>query len=261
MAEGSFRKAGIFYEKGYFLSDDSELKAKILIKKSDCLLSESSFAGASRVLSRISYSGISDTIIVLARQKSALAAYLNSDFRLAESHLLQVTSLVEDSSLTLKLLPLYALVLNEQQKWTEARQLLGRYIRRSINSGEKELVLNQLDELYGPKTIPRLKDPEKAKKLSTIFPGVGYFYAGAWQEGIWNVTLQGLGLGLTGLGIFYRYYFTSAFVSITIFQKFYSGGINRSAFHARKWNYEKSRDFNGQTRDFILALMQKEKAP
>ena len=261
MEEGSFRKAGIFFEKAFFQTEDSEWKARLLIKKSECLMADSSFADASRVLARISYAGLSDSTAVLARKKAALAAYMNADFSLAESHLLQAVSLIADSSLTCHLLPLYAMVLNEQRKWTEAKQILARYISCSVPAPDRLALLEKLSRVYSPESFPALKDPEKAKKFSTLLPGLGYFYAGAWQEGLWNVGLQGLGLGLTGAGIFYHYYFTSAFVSITIFQKFYSGGINRSVYHAKKWNYEKSREFNGRARDFILALMQKEKAP
>jgi hypothetical protein len=161
-------------------------------------------------------------------------------------------------------MPLQALVYNEQRRWKETSQVLDRYIRRmrelkseeNIDIREKEILQQYSDEL-----IPQLKNPEKAKMLSSVLPGMGYLYAGNVSEGIWNVALQAAGLGLTALGILNGYYFTSAFISISIFQKFYNGGISRSAFHAEKWNYEKSKVFNDAARIIILRLMKKKQAP
>jgi hypothetical protein len=175
---------------------------------------------------------------------------------------MQALALIEDSSLTLHLMPFHALVFNEQQRWAEAKSVLLRYLERlSLPEDEKKKWKQSIGNQYETKKIPRLKNPEKAKMLSAFLPGLGYLYAGNISEGFWNVALQTLGLGLTGVGIFYGYYFTSAFVSISIFQKFYAGGINRSSFHARKWNYEKSRDFNLACKNLVIDLMKTKKAP
>lgn len=261
-AEGQYKEAGIYFERGFFFSENPRIQALALMKKSDCYLAREAYSDASRVLGRMPYPELGDTLSVMARQKSALAAYLGSDFPLAESHLLQALALTEDSSLTLHLLPLQALVLNEQQKWTDAKAVLLHYLQRLSLSGEEKNKWKQLIEnQYETKKIPRLKNPEKARMLSAFLPGLGYLYAGHISEGFWNVALQTLGLGLTGAGIFYGYYFTSAFVSISIFQKFYTGGINRSSFHTRKWNYEKSREFNEAGKTLVLDLMKTKKAP
>jgi tetratricopeptide (TPR) repeat protein len=260
--EGNFQQAGICFEKGFFESETPRIQALALIKKSDCYLAREAYSDASRVLSRMPYSEIGDTLAVIARQKSALAAYLGRDFSLAESHLMQALALIEDSSLTLHLMPFHALVFNEQQRWAEAKSVLLRYLERlSLPEDEKKKWKQSIGNQYETKKIPRLKNPEKAKMLSAFLPGLGYLYAGNISEGFWNVALQTLGLGLTGVGIFYGYYFTSAFVSISIFQKFYAGGINRSSFHARKWNYEKSRDFNLACKNLVIDLMKTKKAP
>lgn len=262
MTSGQYQKAGIFFERSFFEAENQEYRAKALLKKADCYLALSAFGDASRVLSRIPYAGLGDTISVIARQKSALAAYLEGDFPMAESQLVQALALIEDSSLTQHLIPFQALVLNEQQKWVEAKSVLQTYLNRlPITDEERKIQRALIDKQYDRSNIPKLKNPEKAKMLSTFLPGLGYLYAGNWSEGIWNVGLQALGLGLTGFGIFYQFYFTSAFVSISIFQKFYAGGITRSAFHAKKWNYEKSLAFNQESKRLILNLLKTEKAP
>lgn len=262
MASGQYQMAGIFFEKCLYETDNQEIKAKALMKKADCCIARLAYSDASRVLSRFPYAGLGDTLSVLARQKSALAAYLSGDFPQAESQLMQAISLVDDSSLTLHLISFQALVLNEQQKWEEAKAALHTYLlRKPMSEEERRMKIQLIDKQYDKRNIPKLKNPEKAKMLSTFLPGLGYLYAGNWSEGIWNVGLQALGLGLTGVGVFYQFYFTSAFVSISIFQKFYAGGITRSAYHARKWNYEKSQAFNKANKDLILRLLKTEKAP
>jgi hypothetical protein len=120
---------------------------------------------------------------------------------------------------------------------------------------------NEISALYESDKIPRLKNIEYAKKLSMFLPGMGQLYCGYFWEGSLSLGLQIIGLGLTGLSIYHRYYFTGSTLAFGIFQKFYAGGLNRTEFLARKRNYTSVRAFNDSRKDFILNLLETKKAP
>lgn len=261
-AQGQYQLAGIVYEEVSYLSVDNEIKAQALLSKADCYLAKQQYSKAQTVLTRIYYPELNDTLVYESRYKTTLAAYLNSDFNYAVSQVILATSLLSDSSLFIHIYPLYAMVLNEQHKWDSSKQVVLKY----INFVEKDPILKlkytqEIHSFYAAKKIPKLKSPEKAKMLSTFLPGTGQLYAGYFWEGAINVTLQLVGLGATAIGIYNKYYFTSAFVGFGLFQKFYAGGMNRSMFLANKRNYVMTRKFNAPIRDYLLNLAVIKKAP
>lgn len=246
--------AGIGYDQIAYLSGENIVKTKALLKKADCYLARKEFAKAEIVLSRIYYADLNDSLIYFARYKTALASYLNSNFSEAESQVIQAKSFINDSGLVYQFYPLYVLILNESKKYQEAKEVLKAYTTYLVKDTlQKNIILNEIDQQYQISKIPKLKDPEKAKKLSMFLPGTGQLYAGYFWEGALNVTLQLAGLGFTGLCIWEKYYFTGAFVGFSIFQKFYGGGMNRAQFLTEKRNYIKTRTFNDKVKNYLLA--------
>lgn len=252
-----YQLAGIAYDYVAYQSTSNSLRTQALLRKADCYLARQDFAGAEQCLSRLMYYELSDSLQYEARYKSALAAYLNASFEAAESQILQARAFIADSMLVMQAMPLYALILNESGRWTEARQVLIDYVQaRNIRTEEKQQLLAEIENLYTPKNIPRLKNMEKANRLSTFLPGTGQIYAGYWGEGILNVSLQAVGLGITVLGIWNKYYFTGAFLGFSFFQKFYMGGINRTAFLVNKRNYQLKQQFNKQGKALVFKVKQ-----
>jgi hypothetical protein len=248
-----YQLAGIGYDQIAFLSGENIIKTKALLKKADCYLVRKEFAKAEVVLSRIFYADLDDSLIYLARYKTALASYLNSDFSEAESQVIQAKSFINDSSLVYQIYPLYVLILNESRKYKEAKEILIDYARYHVkDTVERKIVIDEIENQYKNERIPRLKDPEKAKKLSMFLPGIGQLYAGYFWEGALNVSLQLAGLGFTALCVWQKYYFTGAFVGFSIFQKFYGGGMNRAQFLAEKRNYVTTRKFNDGVKKYLL---------
>ena len=246
--------AGIGYDQIAYLSGENIIKTKALLKKADCYLARKEFAKAEIVLSRIYYADLNDSLIYFARYKTALASYLNSNFSEAESQVIQAKSFINDSGLVYQFYPLYVLILNESKKYQEAKEVLIAYATYLVKDTlQKKIILNEIDQQYQLSKIPKMKDPEKAKKLSMFLPGTGQLYAGYFWEGALNVTLQLAGLGFTGLCIWKKYYFTGAFVGFSIFQKFYGGGMNRAQFLVEKRNYIKTRTFNDKVKNYLLA--------
>lgn len=248
-----YQLAGIGYDQIAYLSGENTVKTNALLKKADCYLARKEFAKAEVVLSRIFYADLKDSLIYLARYKTALASYLNSNFGEAESQVIQAKSLLNDSNLVYQIYPLYVLILNESRKYQEAKEVLKSYARYTIkDTMEAKLILQEIEFQYQDSKIPKLKNPERAKKLSMFLPGTGQIYAGYFWEGALNVTLQLTGLGFTALCIWQKYYFTGAFVGFSIFQKFYGGGMNRAQFLAEKRNYTSTRLFNDTIKKFLF---------
>jgi len=248
-----YQLAGIAYDQIAYLSGENITRTEALLKKADCYLIRKEFAKAEIVLSRIFYADLNDSLIYLARYKTALASYLNSDFGEAESQVIQAKSLINDSNLVYQIYPLYVLILNESRKYQEAKEVLKTYARYSIkDSLQRRIIVQEIDLQYQNSNLPKLKNPEKAKKLSMFLPGTGQLYAGYFWEGALNVTLQLAGLGFTGLCVWQKYYFTGAFVGFSIFQKFYGGGMNRAQFLAEKRNYISTRKFNDGVKKYML---------
>jgi tetratricopeptide (TPR) repeat protein len=251
-----YQQAGIWYDKAAYLSVDNMQKTHALMRKGDCYLMRSNYAAAEQCLSRITYYGLNDSMQYAARYKTALSAYLNSSFENAESQILQLKAFVTDTVLSVNAYPLYALILNENNRWTEAKEVLLQYISSSGSSAvQKQQMKQEVEKLYAGSSIPRLKDVEKAKKLSSIIPGTGQIYAGYWGEGILSVTLQAVGLGITGLGIWKHYYASGVLIGFSFFQRFYMGGITRTEFLAQKKNYTLKRNFNNSRKEFVLKLI------
>lgn len=249
-----YQLAGIEYDRIAYLAPTNELRVISLIKKADCYLLRNNFLVAETCLLRIAYYDINDSLQYAARMATATAAYLNSNFDLAESQIIQIKNFVSDTSLYTKSLPLYALILNESNRWEEAQQTLLQYINSNqlISATQKSTLINEVNTFYTKKNIPKLKSVEKAKNLSTLLPGTGQLYLGYVGEGIANVSFQLIGLGFTGLCIWQKYYVTGALVGFSFFQKFYAGGITRTVFLANKRNYKVKRKFNDEAKNIIL---------
>jgi tetratricopeptide (TPR) repeat protein len=250
-----FQLAGIYYDQVVYLAQDNTTKTKALLSKADCYLERKDFTKAEAVLSRIFYADLNDSLIYLSRYKSALASYLNSNFSEAESQVIQAKSFIADTTLLVNIFPLYVLILNESRKYKEAKEVLLSYISATLlDSIYKAKLMSEVELYYQDNHTPRLKSPDKAKKLSMFLPGTGQLYAGYFWEGALNVGLQLFGLGFTGVCVYNRYYFTGGLIGFAIFQKFYGGGMNRAQFLTEKRNYKLTRKFNDGVKKIVLSI-------
>lgn len=243
-----YDEALLAFERIHYFNDENFLKIEALFKKAECLKQLKRFNDAERCLNRIYLTELPDSVSFKIRYQAALNAYLGSHFPDAESYLTQLFFYTTDSNLTNKALPLFALVLNELQKWNEAKEKLIQY--KSNDS-----LTTALTALYNPKNIPKLKNLEKATLLSTLIPGSGQMYAGYFWEGLGNATLQVVYLGFTGVAIWQKYYVSSLFVGYSTFFRFYQGGVVRTEYLVNKKNYELTRKYNDTLKTEILKVM------
>ena len=247
-----FDEALVAFERINYFSEDDGLKTEALIQKAECLKQLKRFKEAEKCLNRIDLSLLQDSISYNVRYQTALCAYLGGNFTDAESYLTQLFFFLPDSKLTYASLPLFALVLNELQKWKEAEQKLVFYTSL-LNKSDS--LTNQIKALYNPKKIPKLKNMEKAELLSTIIPGSGQMYAGYFWEGLGNASLQVVSLGITGVAIWQKYYVSSLLVGYSTFFRFYQGGQLRTEYLVNKKNYQLTRNYNDSLKPVIIGLM------
>lgn len=240
------------YERIAYQSIDQNEIALALIKKGDCCIANENFDDAEFTLSRIKFNDLPDSIFFNAHYKNAFACYLNGNYSAADGHLLQIQNLLEDSVYIIKSLLLHAMVLNELDKFADAKQKLLLYVN-SIKVENKGQLLNEIELAYQEKNIPKYKDPEKANKLSTFLPGVGQLYAGYFWEGAASVAFQLVGLSFGVYSFFIKNYITSVLIGLSFFQKFYLGGVKRAEFLVNKRNYIVKRKFNDRTKKMILS--------
>jgi hypothetical protein len=244
-AQGDWPNAAVEFERRIYTGANAFEKTKALISKSKCLRNQEKYDAAFEATKRIPYDAINDTLIVSARYESALAAYLGGNFSMAESELVQMQFYVTDSTLYADELFLQVLVLNEQRKWNESKEVFMRMVQLSnASQEEKKFFLTVADSLYNPENYPKLKKKEVAANWARYLPGAGHLYAGFAGEGIMNLTLQLASIGFMGYNFFIHHYVTTFTVGSGMLQHFYFGGINRAQFLVEKRNYLNQQKYN-----------------
>ncbi len=247
-----YDEALVAFERINYFQTEPAIKTEALFRKAEKLKQLKRFNDAEKCLNRIDLSELSDSVSYKVRYQTALCAYLGGNFTDAESYLTQLFFYLPDSTVNCKALPLFSLVLNELHKWKEAEHKLLLFAKFSK---EKDSIANQIHTLYSLKKIPKLKNMEKAKLLSSIIPGSGQMYAGYFWEGLGNASLQAVCLGFTGMAIWQKYYISSLFVGYSTFFRFYQGGILRVEYLVNKKNYELTRNYNATLKPYILNQM------
>ena len=250
---GKYYPAAVEYERNAFLSANNSARTMALLKKAECLKQLENYSEAEKTTERIIFTSLSDTLLAEARYQSALCAYLAGDFSNAESQLLQMHSFIKDNSLTKNSLPLYALVLNELQRWNDAKEKIIKAIDGSeLHAPEKDSLIKDINKLYVPENYPHLKNLLKAQKMSAFLPGLGQLYAGYFWEGAASAFLNVASLGLTGYFIYTKLYFSAAAIGTSVFSKFYLGGSNRLEYLVAKKNYKLLRGYNDHLKNVIV---------
>jgi tetratricopeptide (TPR) repeat protein len=254
--QGEYRLAGLVFEDIAFNAQTADERCLALIRRGECYLIQKNFPAAERSFSRITYYDLSDELHYQARYKSALASYLNSNFEIAISHLVQLYEVVNNDSLKKSSLLLKALCHNELNQWNEAQNELMNFSNffYSADSGKLSAVQQEINNLYKTDNHPRYRNIEKARKLSLFIPGAGQIYSGYYKEAFISMALNGFGLALIGLGIWQRYYVSGALIGFPLWQRFLSGGVNRSGVLAEQRNKILKREYNNRLETLIHSL-------
>ncbi len=250
-----YNDASLAYEKAIYFNSDAITKAKLSLKRAQSLKQIASFDIAEQTLNRVDLNALSDSMLFEVKYNAALCAYLGSSFASAESHLIQLIYFGKDSLRKVNCYPLYTLILNELGKYEQAKKYADNYLAQAYPSSDikRDKFSEEINTLYSKKSQPKFKRAKKARIMSFIVPGLGQIYAGYWGEGVTAMVFNGLFIGLTGVGIYYKYYITSVLYSYSIFSKFYTGNISRVEYLVNKRNYKLRKDYNVSLKQKVIA--------
>ncbi|GAB5537999.1 MAG: hypothetical protein Salg2KO_01020 [Salibacteraceae bacterium] len=254
--EGLVSEAKLEYERIVFNAEDNTTRTLALIKKAQCHIDGREFGPAQSAASRITYFGLSDSLVYEARYTSSLSAYLNSDYTEAASQLLVVNQFLP-AEYAIKSKPLYALALNELRRWDEAKDELSDWINwhYAADSIQRDSLLSEVEAIYNHKNYPKYRDPKRADLWATVLPGSGQLYSGYVFDAAFTALMVASGIGIALVGVFVvQYYVTGLIAGYGIYQRFYTAGIKRSEFLAKKRNYERNSVYNGCLQSFIIAM-------
>ncbi|MBN8702914.1 MAG: hypothetical protein J0M08_07605 [Bacteroidetes bacterium] len=251
-----YSDAVVAYERLAYQSETSIDFDKSLLKKANCYKQLGCYPEAEATLSRLVFTEISDTLAAECRFQLALCSYLNSNFNLAETQLLQLKLDVTNPALTLNSELLHILILNEKFKWSDCKLHIQSIVKNyQLSSAMKDSLLSLLNNEYADKKLPKLKIPGRAENISVFLPGMGHVYSGYTKEGIWSSVFNLSGFAFTGLLVYNKYYFSSFTIGTGLLQMFYVGGIRRSKFLAEKRNDVIKKEFNSRVKIKLTPLL------
>jgi len=251
----SWEQRALAFEFAAYQSEQNSERVTALLQKSATEMSAGQTEKAYHTAQRFQFFDISDSLQYEARYQLAFTAFLNKNFEGCESQLLQIEQFLPH--MALKTYPLYALTLNEQRKWDEAKLKLTRWVDESFaeQSQVRDSLLNHIESMYLVKNYPKLKNKRHAETWSTILPGTGQLYSGYIFDAAFTALMVASGLGIIAYGVLVaKYYVSGIVVGYSFFQRFYAAGIKRSVFLAEKRNHKSLRKFNEPLLEFITAL-------
>ncbi|HPD64346.1 MAG TPA: hypothetical protein P5265_11830 [Bacteroidia bacterium] len=253
MKAGLYEEACLEYLRIQYESSDLEQNNLLLYRQAEALKMMGKYKNAFETLQKADFSIMPDSLHFLFRQQLSLNAYLSGDFTEAISQITQCRFFLQDTAYYKSLLPVLILSLNELSKYQEAKAAALEYASwLELNDTNCQSFREKINELYTKKNLPSIKNPDRAETMSAILPGLGHIYAGYPEEGILSFTIIAGSLTAGIYGIFKKYYFTGYFIGLSMFQKFYFGGIRRAHQLAEKHNALKTEAFNLRIRQLLF---------
>lgn len=251
----NYEWAALEYERICYSTFDNHIRTIALNHKADCQLNLYNPGAAKTSLLRISYFGLSDSLVFDSRQRTAYASYLDKDFEQASSQLFLVDQFLNENYQAEAAL-IYALSLNELKQWSKAKEKMTFWVNKKVHDQQtKDSLLFEIECAYNDKNFPKYRDPERASLWSSFLPGSGQLYSGYFWDAVFSVAMLSTGLGLAAIGIFViKYYVAGIVLGYGLFQRFYMAGVKRAEYLAGKRNYLKQRKYNAQLRDLIFTL-------
>jgi hypothetical protein len=245
--------SSVYYRKAAHFSEGAAQRAGYLLKAAGALAELREYSEAIDLLNKMDTYGLPDSMVYAVKYQAAFISYLNREFSRSEGFIVQARYLVTDSSLLFGSYVLQALAMNELLRWDDARATLLAGVKlRYRGSDSLGILTSWIEALYHSDSLPKIRNREKAMRMSTFFPGLGQTYAGYPGEGLISFGAVTVTSAVALIGILNQYYFTSIFLGNYVFAKFYQGGIARTGFLTDKRNYQRAYAFNRRLRERLL---------
>ena len=250
-----FEAAATSYERVFFFTKDNSERVYALIKRAECLKSLSKFYEAYKSLVRINNYDINDSLRCYSNYQLALNLYLSGFYNDAERYCAKNYSIPINSKEYKSSVFLHGIIYNELTEYKKAQLKFKEYNSLVLNSPSSlDSVNSFIDHYYSQKNLPKLKSLKKARKLSSVIPGAGLFYAGKPGKALANIGFQLFAVGYTGANVYFQNYVTAATAGLFMIRAFYTGGINQLNEIIPANNSKKSGNFNST---FKLKYLQK----
>lgn len=243
-AAGNYELAALEYERIVYQSLGPEITNQALLQKGLCYKIQGNFNEVFNTLNRANLFLEQDSINFTIRYELALAAYLSDNYPAANAQLVQIEYFFKENGYE-DVLYLHILTLNAMRKWEEAKEKYAQY------ADENNVPLD-VEQAYAflPKT--KLKNPEKAEKISYFLPGIGQMYAGYFGKGLISSLIQAGLVGFGAYSLYEGYFFTGALTGIGLFYSFYTGGARHAKYLALRKNEELTKRYNEPIKEAIL---------
>lgn len=234
MESGQFKQANLAYEWIVYQSGDTEITTEARLRRARALKKLGELNRALDVLSTINLMSAEPKLQQAILYEEILLRYLNSDYQGANSKGLFGRSLFNEGEYLKPYLLLMSLSHYQLQDYQKGKEFGQQYLE-ILDSKMKNQLIHEFDSLVNrPK--PVLKNPTKARNLSTFLPGIGQIYAGDTGEGLLSFGLHSISLGGAVLAALNGYYITAWLGAAIIVQRLHAGGRMKAAELATKKN-------------------------
>lgn len=232
---------------------DANFQNNILFSKAECYKNLSEYQNALLTLDRVNIFVSGDSVRYKVFLNKSVNYFLSEDYNMSVSMLKQarmISGFKNDKSL----LSMLVLSYNYMNNWHEGRKYLDEWADvNGVTQGSP--LYSKLENIYSMyDSTPKLKSSKRAFLYSFI-PGMGIMYAGNHTEGVMNFTLNLLPLIFGAYQVYHGFYFTGYFSAAILIEKFYFGGRERTKYLVRKYNFEKSEEFNNKLKEMFLEIM------
>lgn len=216
-------------ERDVFDANNDTARFKTLLYKAQVQKAHHHYEASLVTLHRLDYLPEIRRLSSLHRYEQALVSYLSADFDLAARYYENLTERKPSQSFLDSTYWLHCLIQNQLGHWEQGKAVLKRY-------SEAMALSIDADSLYELIDTNKMRSPATASLLSVILPGLGQTYAGYPLQGLMSLILTAGATAYSVLHFRDGYYLIGGLSSISLFLRFYGGGIRSAAFFAEQKN-------------------------
>ena len=236
----------LYWENVYFNSDSNTEKTISILNRSHILIKLDNKREALKLLEKIVYFNLSDTLMYESYKLSAHTAYLMNKYSKTDKFLRQMYAYTPEL-IDSDLIRLSVFTYNELNRYDLSKIQLIKLIENKQNDSIDKLK-SEANLLY--EKLPKLKNQNKARSLATAIPGLGHIYGNKPLKGLFNLSLISASFA-TGIYAFTERYYFSSLLMYSLGIKFYEGGKNSSYYFAGQLNYKRTKLFSSEIKEFI----------
>ena len=233
------------YERSLFHGDHPDQHNLILLKKTYSLKAQSQYKAGYENLLRANLFDNSDSLNFLLRYELVINAYLAETYDIAYNQLQQLNHFVASEKLKFGVSFLEILILNEMQRWTEARDKL------IIYNDTRQANFN-IDSLYNFIDKPKIRDLKKNEVPLMLAPGLMQLREGKPLDAFFSATIRGSLIYLLIDQFSKNYFFSGSFSAAALYFVFYQGAVKHATELIKNRNAKKITSYNHRIKHALM---------